>query len=109
MANFVNGIVFIVPVLAYPTFGLLFDWTGYKLFWGMFAAIGTMSCHLICALTTPLYFIPIMTALLLGLFYSMFTKKETSHRVLISKLISCFVVQEMYSNLVATTFQIGFN
>ena len=73
MANFVNGIVFIVPVIAYPTFGLLFDWTGYKLFWGMFAAIGTLSCHLICALTTPVYFIPIITALLLGLFYSMFT------------------------------------
>ena len=73
IANLVNSIVFVVTAIAYPTLGFLFDWTGYKLFWGMFAALGTMSCHLVFAFAGPQYFVPIVTSLFLGLFYAMFT------------------------------------
>ena len=73
MANLVNGLLYLVPIVAYPLFGLIFDWTGYKLYWGMFSILGTQACHFALAFAGPEYFLPIISTLCLGLFYSMFT------------------------------------
>ena len=73
MANLVNSMIYFVPAVAYPAFGLIMDWIGYKLFWGVFTISGTLACHMVFALTGPEYFIPIVSTLLIGLFFSMFT------------------------------------
>ena len=73
MANLVIGFLYLVPAVAYPLFGLIFDWTGYKLYWGMFSILGTQACHFALAFAGPEYFLPIISTLCLGLFYSMFT------------------------------------
>ena len=73
MANLVNGLLYLIPIVAYPLFGLIFDWTGYKLYWGMFSILGTQACHFALAFAGPEYFLPIISTLCLGLFYSMFT------------------------------------
>ena len=73
MANLVNSMIYFIPAGAFPVFGLVFDLTGYKLFWGMFTITGTLTCHLVFAFTGLEYYIPIITTLSLGLFYSMFT------------------------------------
>ena len=73
VANLVNGVTFLVLAVAYPLFGLVFDWTGYKLYWGMFSILGTQACHILFAFSGPDFFAPITGSLSLGLFYSMYT------------------------------------
>ena len=73
MANLVNTGIVVVAVVACPILGLLCDWTGYKLCWGMFTATGTLICHLVFAFVGQQYFIPIICTTSLGLFYSIYT------------------------------------
>ena len=73
IANTVNGITFLVPAVSYPLFGLLCDWTGYKLYWGMFSVLGTQAVHFLFAYAGQEFFLPIINTLSLGLFYSIFT------------------------------------
>ena len=72
MANLVNTGIVVVAVVACPILGLLCDWTGYKLCWGMFTATGTLICHLVFAFVGQQYFIPIICTTSLG-FYSIYT------------------------------------
>ena len=73
VANLVNGITFLVPAISYPLFGLICDWTGYKLYWGMFSILGTQAVHLLFAFAGQEVYLPIINTLSLGIFYSIFT------------------------------------
>ena len=73
MANLVNTCIDVVPIVAGPVLGLVSDWTGYKLCWGVFTATGTVLCHIVLAFTGQYYFIPIISTISLGLFFAIYT------------------------------------
>ena len=56
IANIVNGLVFIVPIIALPPLGLLFDWTGYKLFWGLGGVVLAILGHGFLAFTGAAFY-----------------------------------------------------
>ena len=72
-ADLANSFIFLVPVFASPILGLMCDWTGYKLFWGMLSILLTLASHLTLAFAGPDYFLPFLSTLCLGLSYSIFT------------------------------------
>ena len=71
-ANIVNGLIYVVPAITLPLLGLLFDWTGYKLFWGLGALVIATLCHVLLAFTGPMFSLPILATMFLGLTFSMY-------------------------------------
>ena len=54
--------------------GLLFDWLGYKVFCGLIGVVVALTCHLVFAFTGQVYFISILTRMLvMGVSYSIYT------------------------------------
>ena len=71
-ANIVSGLVFIVPIISLPPLGLLFDWTGYKLFWGLGGVVLAILGHALLAFTGAAFFWPILATMLLGISFSIY-------------------------------------
>ena len=72
LANFVNALLFLTPIIATPLLGLLFDWTGYKMLCGIAGMTIALVCHLAFAFTGQVFFVPILAVLLIGLAYSIY-------------------------------------
>ena len=69
-ANIVNALVYVVPALTLPLLGFVFDWVGYKLFWGLAAVVIATLCHVVLAFIGPVFVLPILGTLSLGFAFS---------------------------------------
>ena len=71
-ANIANGLIYVVPAITLPLLGLLFDRTGYKLFWGLGAIVIAILSHILLAFTRAAFVVPILATMFLGLTFSMY-------------------------------------
>ena len=64
-ANLVSSLTYILPIMG-PVVGILIDWTGYKISWGVFAVLLSLLSHYVYTFSGPDYYIPFLCNSLIG-------------------------------------------
>ena len=72
-ANLVNSLIYLISMFAFPLLGLIIDWTGYKMSWGVSAVLMSLVAHNMYTFSGPDYFVPFLCTVLLALSFAIFS------------------------------------
>ena len=71
-ANLVNSLTFLVSMITFPVLGIVIDWTGYKMSWGVSAVLTSLVAHYIYTFSGPKHFVPFLCTVVLALSFAIF-------------------------------------
>ena len=67
-----NSFTYLISLFTLPILGLIIDWTGYKMSWGVSAVLMSLVAHYIYTFSGPDYFVPFLCTVLIALSFAIF-------------------------------------